>query len=173
MISVLKGDITGLDFDLIVNDARRDLMPQRGICATIFSNADEKLVDECKSIQHCEPGQVVLTHAHSLPCKGILHAVGPMYVNGQKNEKEILEACYWNALAFAYKLARETGWESLSIAFPCLGIQNGFPKKEACKIAIQTVKDLFHQYPEAEFINVVFVCEDQKNYMYYKEELNK
>lgn len=173
MISIIKGDITGLDFDLIVNDARSDLMPQRGICSSLFSKADEGLYEECKEINYCEPGQVVLTHAHSLPCKGILHAVGPKYIDGNQNEKDVLEACYWNALAFAYKLTRETGWESLSIAFPCLGIQNGYPKKDACKVAIKTVKDLFYQYEEARFINVVFVCEDQQNYMYYKEELAK
>lgn len=173
MISIIKGDITGLDFDLIVNDARSDLMPQRGICAELFTKADEDLVNECESIHYCEPGQVVLTHAHSLPCKGILHAVGPMYLDGSQNEEDILEACYWNALAFAYKLTRETGWNSLSIAFPCLGIQNGYPKKEACKVAVKTIKNLFRQYPEAEFIDVVFVCEDQQNYMYYKEELKR
>lgn len=173
MISVIKGDITRLDFDLIVNDARKDLMPQNGICASIFSQANEGLIKECQSIHYCEPGQVVLTHAHGLPCKGILHAVGPLYIDGTQNEKNILEACYWNAMAFAYKLTRTTGWTTLSVAFPCLGIQNGYPKEEACKVAVKTVKDLFRQYPESDFIDVVFVCENQQNYMYYKEELNK
>lgn len=172
MITTIKGDITGLDFDLIVNDARSDLMPQNGICASIFSKADEELISECKKISYCEQGQVTLTHSHGLPCKGILHAVGPNYT-GINNEKDVLEACYWNAMAFAYKLLRETGWKSLSIGFSCIGIQNGYPKKEACKIAVSTVKDLFRQYPEAKNINVIFVCEDQLNYMYYKEELLK
>lgn len=173
MISVIKGDITGLDFDLIVNDARKDLMPQNGICASLFNKADEGLIEECEKIGSCEQGQVVLTHSHSLPCKGILHAVGPRYIDGSQGERDILEACYWNALAFAYKLCRQTGWTSLSIAFPCLGIQNGYPKKDACHVAVQTTRNLFRQFPEANFINVVFVCENQQNYMYYKEELSR
>ena len=173
MISVIKGDITRLDFDLIVNDARSDLMPQDGICSKIFSVGKDDLLKECEKIHFCEEGQVVLTHACNLPCKGILHAVGPKYLDGNQNEEEILEACYWNALAFAYKLTRETGWKSLSIAFSDIGIQNGYPRKEACKVAVNTIKKLFKEYPESAFIHVVFVCEKQIDYMNYKEELNK
>lgn len=173
MISIIKGDITGLDFDLIVNDARKDLMPQAGICQEIFSKADDGLLEECKQIGRGNVGEVILTHSHGLPCKGILHAIAPLCIDGNQKEMDALEACYWNALAFAYKLCRETGWTSLSIAFPCIGIHNGFHKKDACKVAIRTVKDLFRQYPEASFINVVFVCDTQQNYMIYKEALSR
>ena len=172
MISVIKGDITGLDFDLIVNDARQDLMPQNGISAALFEKAGPDLIEECRRLK-CDPGQVVLTHPHALPCKGVIHAVGPVYIDGSQMEAEILEACYWNAMALAYRLTRETGWTSLSIAFPCLGIQNGYPKQEACHLAIKTIKSLFSEYPDASFIDVVFVCEDQEAYQCYKEELNK
>lgn len=173
MISTLKGDITGLDFDIIVNAANRLLLPGAGVCGAIFAKAGPELETECASLNGCNTGQAVLTSAYDLPCKAIIHTVGPIYQDGKHNEAEFLEACYWNTLCLAYTYLRDNQLERLSLAFPCIstGIY-GYPAEEACKIAVNTVKKLMRQYPDAQVIDVTFVCYLERDYMLYKKELN-
>ena len=174
MITTIKGDITGLDFDIIVNAANKQLAPGAGVCGAIFSKAGPGLEKECMSLHGCATGEAKMTKAYGLRCDRIIHTVGPVYVDGNHKECELLEACYWNTLALAYSYVRENNLEKCSIAFPCIstGIY-GFPRKEACQIAIKTVKTLMRQYPDAKVIDVIFVCYLQEDYTLYKEELKK
>ena len=172
MITTLKGDITGLDFDLIVNAANERLLPGNGVCGAIFSKAGPGLFDECNEKAPCPTGQVVLTKAYDLPCKGVIHAVGPIYIDGQHGEEEYLKACYWNACSTAYSYARSHHLDRLSLAFPCIstGIY-GFPHKEACQIAVSTVQQLMKEYPDAKILDICFVCYLEEDYILYKEML--
>lgn len=174
MISVMKGDITGLDFDIIVNAANSQLLPGGGVCGAIFAKAGQSLVDECAKAGYTPTGQVKLTSAGNLPCRAIIHAVGPIYVDGNQQESEYLASCYWNALSTAYAYMRQEKLEKLSIAFPCIstGIY-GYPAEEACKIAVKTVQDLMKTYPDARAMDVTFVCYGQRDYALYKEALKK
>lgn len=172
MISTLKGDITRLNFDLIVNDAKENLMPHPGINSKIFKQAGPNLLQECISLKGCAQGNVILSHGYDIPCKGIIHAVTPYYIDGQHQEMEVLKACYWNAMALAYKIYRNSHISPMTIAFPPLGMHSGYPREEACQIAVQTIQSLFYQYPEAKDIQVVFVCENQKDYTLYKEVIH-
>lgn len=173
MISTLKGDITGLDFDVIVNAANSQLLPGAGVCGAIFAKAGEKLVEACQKIGFCATGDAVMTDSYDLPCQKILHTVGPVY-HGTLEDKHNLKACYWNCLSLAYDYMREQKQEQLSIAFPCIstGIY-GYPHKEACAIAVSTVFELMNAYPEARKMNVIFVCYQEQDYLLYKEELRK
>lgn len=173
MITTLKGDITQLDFDIIVNAANSDLLAGTGVCGAIFHKAGHGLQEACQKIGHCDIGQVVLTPAFDLPCQAIIHAVGPIYVDGNHKEDEYLEACYWNVLCVAYDWMREKKLSNISLAFPCIstGIY-GYPHEEACKIAVKTVRQLMRRYPDAQKIDVIFVCYQQEDYALYKKELS-
>lgn len=172
VITTLKGDITRLDFDFIVNPASTSLMPSPGLCSQIFHQAGQGLIQECQSLKGCEIGQAKYTKAYNLACKGIIHVALPYFVDGSVQEQEILEACYWNSMALAYSLVVEQKWESITLAFPILGWEKGFDKKEACRIGVSTIQSLFRCYPDAKCIDVIFVCDDQENYTYMKEALN-
>lgn len=170
MITTLKGDISRLDFDVIVNPAGKDLMPVEGVCAQIFARAGQGLIDECQSLKGCDVAMAKLTKAYDLPCQAIIHVVVPTFVN-MEGEKEILEACFWNACAQAYSYAREHELEQLMVAFPVLGSDRGYDKRQACEIGVRTIRKLFREYPDTKCIDVVFVCDDQEVYSYMKEEL--
>ena len=174
MITTLKGDITGLDFNIIVNAANKHLLPGSGVCGAIFAKAGQGLEEECAKLKGCPTGQAKMTKAYNLPCDRIIHTVGPIYIDGNHKESELLEACYWNSLALAYSYLRENNLERCSIAFPCVstGIY-GFPREEACQIAVKTVKTLMRKYPDAKVIDVIFVCYLQEDYALYKKELKK
>lgn len=174
MITTLNGDITGLDFDLIVNPANTQLLPGAGVCGEIFRKAGQPLADACDEIGSLEVGEAILTDSYGLPCKGIIHAAGPVWIDGRHNEEEDLAAAYWNSLSLAYSYLREHEMESLSLAFPSISEgMYGFPARKACAIAVNTVKKLMREYPDAKAVNVTFVLRSPQDYTLYKEELGK
>lgn len=171
MITVLKGDITRLDFDVIVNAANEKLAPGGGVCGAIHQAAGRALAAECWKLKGCRTGQAKMTHAYNLPCKAVIHAVGPIY-SGDAKDKSYLEAAYWNSMVLAYEFMKKNHMHHLSLAFPCIstGIY-GYPKDEACTIAVRTVQRMFAQYKVTRDIDVTFVCFDEENYMLYKKAL--
>lgn len=173
MIQVIKGDISRLDFDVIVNAANEQLKPGSGVCGAIFKQAGNKLIEECSEIGYCPSGQAVLTRAYDLPSKWIIHTVGPVY-SGIPEDEQVLKACYWNSLCIAYDILYQNQLDRLSLAFPCIatGVY-GFPHQKACLIAIETVKELMKKYPDAKKIDVTFVTYQQIDYQLYKEALAK
>jgi O-acetyl-ADP-ribose deacetylase (regulator of RNase III) len=164
-IELIKGDITKVTADVIVNAANSSLMGGGGVDGAIHRAGGPSILEECRKIVAkqggCETGEAVITKAGDLPAKFIIHSVGPVWNGGKKNEAELLAACYKNSLQLAvqYKLS--------SIAFPNIstGIY-GYPKKQAAEIAVRTVSDFLNQN---DFIDkVYFVCFDEENYQLYQ-----
>lgn len=172
MIYVMKGDITGLDFDLIVDPTRPNLLPGTGVNQEIHQKAGRRLLNELIEYAPLEEGKAVITDSYDLPCKQVIHTACPLYSFHEEDEQEILAACYWNTMAIAYEVLRHQSKPRLNIAFPEISTgAYGFPREEACQIAIRTIKELFSKYPEAEAIDVWFVLRDEASYMLYKKEL--
>ena len=159
IISIWQGDITTLKCDVIVNACNEYLLgcfnpTHRCIDNTIHSFAGMQLREECNNIMKGKPlpnGDVVLTNAQNLPSKYIIQTVGPQ-VNGipSDKDKEDLKNCYYNSL----KLCKEKGLKT--IAFPCIATGlYGFPKEEASKVAISTVKECLKDNPNT-FNHIIF-----------------
>ena len=169
-IELLKGDITKLTVDAIVNAANSSLMGGGGVDGAIHRAGGPAILEECRMIVAkqggCKPGEAVLTTAGSLPAKFVIHTVGPVWNGGKKNEQELLAACYQNSLKLAIK------HKLSSIAFPNIstGIY-GYPKKEAADVAIATVSVFLSPH---NFISIVyFVCFDEENYQLYRSLINQ
>ena len=150
-IKVLKGDITKLQVDAIVNAANWTLLGGGGVDGAIHRVAGRQLVEECRTLNGCETGQSKITKGYKLPAKYVIHTVGPVWYGGSKNERELLKSCYQTAL----NLAKE--YNIKSIVFPAIscGIYH-FPIEEACKIAFKTVKDFVK---ENDCIEKVIFCD--------------
>lgn len=168
-IFLLKGDITRLEVDAIVNAANSSLMGGGGVDGAIHRAGGPAILDDCRKIiakqGSCKPGEAVITTAGNLPAKFVIHTVGPVWNNGQSNEADKLANCYRNSLNLAVESSLN------SIAFPNIstGIY-GYPKKEAALIAIQTVADFLLN--NQHFIKVHFVCFDEENYIIYQNIIN-
>ena len=164
-IELVKGDITKLKVDAIVNAANSSLMGGGGVDGAIHRAGGPAILEECRMIVAkqggCKAGEAVITTAGNLPAKFVIHTVGPVWNGGKKNEQELLAACYQNSLKLAieHKLS--------SVAFPNIstGIY-GYPKNEAAEIAINTVSAFLEQNS---FSGVIyFVCFDEENYQLYR-----
>lgn len=167
-MEVIKGDITSLDVDIIVNAANKTLLGGGGVDGAIHRKAGKKLLEECKTLHGCETGEAKMTDAYDLPCKKIIHTVGPVYSSSRKKESEtLLENAYTNSLKLAEKYMQDNNLEKVTIAFPCIstGVYH-FPKEDASKIAINTVKKFNN-----ENIKVYFVCFDEESYNIYASNL--
>ncbi len=168
----MKGDITRLDFDLIVNPANTQLLPGGGINKKIFEQAGRGLINELLTESEQKPGSAVLSGAYNLPCQGVIHTVVPVFNFSREEEEDQLASCYWNTLRIAYQVMRKENKDHLTLAIPPLGAgAYGFPPRQACAIGVETIRDLFKQFPEARGIDVIFVCEKQSDYQICKEVL--
>ena len=170
MVKIIKGDITTLAVDAIVNAANQMMLGGGGVDGAIHDAAGEELFKACLKVPEvrpgirCPTGEARITPGFKLPAKYVIHTVGPVYRDGQHGESEKLAACYRNSLA----LAAENGCKS--IAFPCIstGVY-GYPIEEATQIAVLVVRE-FLSHAEArrrgeEEVEVVFCCftESDKN----------
>ncbi len=158
---LFHGDITQLRVDAIVNAANPSLLGGGGVDGAIHRAAGPELKEYCRKCGGARPGEAKISPGFRLPAKYIIHAVGPVWHGGQNNEAEILRNAYLNSL----RLASEYGIKT--IAFPNIstGVY-GFPKKEAAKIAIETVKDYLSEHPEIE--KVIFAVFDPENKAIYE-----
>lgn len=150
-VSVIRGDITHLSVDAIVNAANTSLLGGGGVDGAIHDAAGPQLLEECRTLGGCETGQVKVTRGYNLPANFVIHAVGPIYRGGNAGEADLLASCYRNAMEAA-KMKRLS-----SIAFPCIstGIY-GYPIEEAAEIAVDIVCN-FLEETEAD-IEVTFCC---------------
>ena len=136
-LNIKLENLVKMDVDAIVNAANKELLPGGGVCGAIFQGAKSKSLEmDCKKLSPIKTGQAVITSAYNLPSKYIIHAVGPIYRDGLSGEEEFLRNAYLNSLKLAKKHSIK------SIAFPLIsaGIY-GYPLKEACKIAVDTIRE--------------------------------
>ena len=167
-MKVIKGDITSLNVDIIVNAANKTLLGGGGVDGAIHRKAGKKLLEECKTLGGCNTGEAKMTDAYNLPCKKIIHTVGPVYSKSKKEESErLLKNAYKNSLVLAEKYRKENNLDKITIAFPCIstGVYH-FPKEDASIIAINAVKEF-----DNDKIDVSFVCFDEESYNIYDKNL--
>jgi len=169
MIKLIKGDITKIPADAIVNAANSSLLGGGGVDGAIHRAGGVTILEECRKIVEsqggCRAGEAVVTTAGKLPARYVIHTVGPIWHGGMKNEDQLLSNAYTNSL----RLAVENG--AKTIAFPNIstGVY-GFPKERAAKIAIETVRKFLGK--DKSLNEVVFVCFDRENHEIYKRLLN-
>lgn len=163
-IQVIQGDICKLQVDAIVNAANSSLLGGGGVDGAIHRAAGPRLLEECRAINRtqggCPTGQAVITGAGNLPCRYVIHTVGPVWHGGSHNEAELLGSCYKESL----RLADIYG--CTSIAFPNIstGVY-GYPKDLAANIAITTIQRALPQCTSLK--KLLFVCYDEGNYRMY------
>ncbi|MBE6629861.1 MAG: macro domain-containing protein [Ruminococcaceae bacterium] len=140
-LQIIRQDITKIKCDVIVNPTNVDLLPDGGTDVAIHAAAGPALYRECRKIGRLDVGEVALTPAFGLPCKYVIHTVGPIWEGGAHGERALLEHCYRAALALALEKECE------SIAFPLIssGLY-GFPKDQVLKIAISVISDFLLEH---------------------------
>ena len=189
-IKIVKGDITTLAVDAIVNAANQVMLGGGGVDGAIHRAAGRELYEACRKVPEvrpgvrCPTGEARITPGFKLPAKFVIHTVGPVYRDGQHGEPEKLAACYRNSLA----LAVENGCKS--IAFPCIstGVY-GYPIEDAAAIAVREVKEFLAaknaedaekqdcqvsetgraRSPSAPQMEVIFCCFSERDVKVYQE----
>jgi O-acetyl-ADP-ribose deacetylase (regulator of RNase III) len=164
-IEILKGDITKLKIDAIVNAANSSLLGGGGVDGAIHREAGPKLLEECKTLNGCKTGDAKITNGYNLPAKYVIHTVGPIWNGGDHNEDKLLTSCYFSSLKLAVENKIQT------IAFPAIstGVY-GFLSERAARIAVKTVLDFLNS--DKSIKKVIFVCFDLNTYQTYEHILN-
>jgi len=166
LIEIMKGDITKLKVDAIVNAANTSLLGGGGVDGAIHRAAGPELLTECRTLNGCPTGEAKITRGYNLPAKYVIHTVGPVWHGGNSGEPEKLASCYRRSL----EIAEEYGLTS--VAFPNIstGVY-GYPKNEAAKIAVNVVTNFMEK---AESVGrVVFCIFDDENYSIYQEYMEE
>ena len=160
-IKIIKGDITKLACDAIVNAANSSLLGGGGVDGAIHYAAGPELLAECRTLGGCRTGQAKITKGYNLPARFVIHTVGPIYFEHSPAEAEaLLTACYENSL----KLAREKRLKTVAFPLISAGVY-GYPQKEAIRVAVETMK--LHQ---DDFDEITLVLFGEREFGFAREE---
>lgn len=167
-IRLVKGDITKLtDVDAIVNAANNTLLGGGGVDGAIHRAAGPQLLEECITLNGCATGEAKITKAYNLPCKFVIHTVGPIWNGGSSNESTLLANCYRKSLLIAQKNGIRR------IAFPSIstGVY-GYPVEKAAETAIAQVRDMMKTM-DGSFDLIEWCLFDDRTYSAYEQVLNR
>ena len=151
-LEAVSGDITAQRTDAIVNAANPQLAPGSGVCGAIFAAAGAGLAEACLALGGCATGDAVATPAFDLPARFLVHAVGPVWQGGNRDEPDLLASAYRRSL----EVAEELGATSIALPAISTGIY-GYPLDAATTVAVRTCRDA----PAGHLDLVRFVCFDQ------------
>ena len=159
-LHIVRQDITKIKTDVIVNPSNEELIPGGGVDEAIHNAAGPQLDEVCEKLGGCELGQAKITPAFNLPCKYIIHTVGPIWRGGSLGEKAILESCYTKALRLAKK------HKCKSIAFPLISSGTyGYPKDRVLRVAMECISDFLYENE----MTVYIVVYDKTSYAISEE----
>lgn len=166
-ISLHHGSITALSTAAIVNAANTSLLGGGGGDGAIHAAAGPGLARECATLNGCRTGDAKITGAHNLPCKKVIHAVGPKYVEvGPQRAEEALVGCYRKSLELA------AGEGCPSVAFSAIGTGiYGYPPRDAARVALRTTREFLEGGRGSLLDRVVFVTFEEKDDAAYREAI--
>lgn len=141
LLKIVYGDITNISCDVVVNAANSSLLGGGGVDGAIHKAAGAGLLLECMKLGGCRVGQAKITKGYRLPCKHVIHTVGPKWHGGKNGEEELLISCYQNSVTLGME------YQCQSFAFPLIsaGVY-GYPKEDALRIAVETLAPLAQKY---------------------------
>ncbi|ORY69006.1 macro domain-containing protein [Pseudomassariella vexata] len=164
-IGLIRGDITSLQVGAIVNAANNSLLGGGGVDGAIHRAAGPSLLAECRTLNGCQTGSSKITSAYSLPCKKVIHTVGPIYDDIRPdNSERALKGCYTSSLNLAVK----NGLKTIAFSGISTGIY-GYPSLDAAMVACETVKNFLDR--DKTIDKVVFVTFEEKDVRAYNQVL--
>lgn len=159
-IKIIKGDITRLRCDAIVNAANSSLLGGGGVDGAIHYAAGPELLAECRTLGGCRTGEAKITKGYKLPARFVIHTVGPIYFEHSPSESEsLLTSCYENSL----NLAKEKGLKTIAFPLISAGVY-GYPQRDAIRVAIETMR--LHQ---DDFDEITLVLFGEREFGFAKE----
>ncbi|KAF2435535.1 A1pp-domain-containing protein [Tothia fuscella] len=167
-IAIITNDITKLQLDSIVNAANESLLGGGGVDGAIHRAAGPDLYDECEQLDGCDTGDAKITDAYNLPCKKVIHAVGPVYYRTKREgrHEQLLRGCYRKSL----ELAEENGLTSIAFSALSTGVY-GYPSGEAAHTAISEVRKFLDEGNAKSLERIVFCNFLEKDERAYNEAL--